>query len=82
MNKRGEKPEKLALDEGEVDEIPEFTDGVGDEEINRFDRRKKNKSRNKKHNHDKKPKEPREPHNQDNGNHDPNPGKHKRVQQQ
>lgn len=68
MNKRGEKPEKLALNEGEADEIPEFTDGVGDEEINRFDRRKKNKSRNKKHNHDKKPKEHHEKNN-DHGNH-------------
>lgn len=47
MNKRGEKPEKLSLGAGEVDASPEFTDGVGDEEINRFDRRKKNKNRNK-----------------------------------
>lgn len=89
MNKRGEKPEKLALDEGEDDNIPEFTDGVGDEEINRFDRRKKNKSRNKKNNHDKKPREPREQnepreqHYSDHGNHGrhgSNPNRPKRVQ--
>ena len=53
MNKRGEKPEKLSADE-EVDSRPEFTDGVGDEDESRFDRRRKNKSR-KKHNNDKKP---------------------------
>lgn len=53
MNKRGEKPEKLSLAPDEVDEIPEFTDGVGDEALNRFDRAKKKKNRNKKHNNDK-----------------------------
>jgi len=53
MNKRGEKPEKLALDNGEENEIPEFTDGVGDEALNRFDRaKKKKKSRNKNRNND------------------------------
>ena len=92
MNKRGEKPEKLALDEGEVDVAPEFTDGVGDEEINRFDRRKKNKSRNKKNNHDRKPKEPHDnqeggaPHEHhdrgNHGHHGSNPNKPKRVQQE
>ena len=52
MNKRGEKPEKLSIEEGEEAARPEFTDGVGDEDESRFDRRKKNKSR-KKHNNDK-----------------------------
>lgn len=52
MNKRGEKPEKLSIDEGEENSRPEFTDGVGDEDESRFDRRRKNKSR-KKHNNDK-----------------------------
>ena len=53
MNKRGEKPEKLSLEEGEVDEIPEFTDGVGDEALNRFDRTKKKKKKNKNRSNDK-----------------------------
>lgn len=46
MNKRGLKPEKLNLAEGE-EELPEFSDGVGDEELTRFDRRKKHKNRNR-----------------------------------
>lgn len=46
MNKRGLKPEKLNLAEGE-EERPEFSDGVGDEELTRFDRRKKHKNRNR-----------------------------------
>jgi len=41
MNKHGQKPEKLSLQEGEEDVAPEFTDGVGDEALNRFDRHKK-----------------------------------------
>ncbi len=97
MNKRGEKPEKLAPDHDDPDQqTPEFTDGVGDEEINRFDRRKKNKSRNKKNNHDKKPREPRESREQREpresrqprqqggdhaGNHGDSPDRTKRVQQ-
>ena len=52
MNKRGEKPESLALKDGEVDEVPQFTDGVGDEALNRFDRSKR-KKKNKKHNNEK-----------------------------
>ena len=44
MNKHGEKPEKLLLSEDEIDARPEFTDGVGDEELTRFDRRRKNKN--------------------------------------
>ena len=48
------KPEKLALDSDEVDESPEFTDGVGDEALNRFDRAKKKKKKNKNRNNDKK----------------------------
>ncbi len=59
MNKRGEKPEKLSAEEGETEARPEFTDGVGDEDESRFDRRRKNKSR-KKHNNDRRPKERRE----------------------
>ena len=46
MNKRGLKPEKLDLGEGE-EERPEFSDGVGDEDLTRFDRRKKHKNRNR-----------------------------------
>ena len=46
-NKRGEKPERLSLDEGDADARPEFTDGVGDEALNRFDRSKKKKKKNK-----------------------------------
>ena len=46
MNKRGQKPEKLSLNSDEK-EAPEFTDGVGDEELTRFDRRKKTKSKNR-----------------------------------
>lgn len=46
MNKRGEKPEKLIVLEGEDNGRPEFTDGVGDEEINRFDRSRRKKSKN------------------------------------
>jgi hypothetical protein len=58
MNKRGEKPEKLDIDEGEATSSPEFTDGVGDEALNRFDRTKKKKKRaNKNHNNDKKQQE-------------------------
>lgn len=48
MNKRGQKPEKLSVD-GVKEEIPQFTDGVGDEELTRFDRSKrKKKSKTKK----------------------------------
>lgn len=50
MNKRGLKPEKLNLSEGE-EERPEFSDGVGDEDLTRFDRRKKHKKRNKSKDH-------------------------------
>ena len=53
MNKHGQKPEKLMLEKGEVEaDIPHFTDGVGDEALNRFDRRKK---KNKNHSKGKKP---------------------------
>jgi len=51
MNKRGLKPEKLNIEEGE-EERPEFSDGVGDEELTRFDRRKKNKKNKNRHHHD------------------------------
>ena len=51
MNKHGQKPEKLLLEKGEVEEKPHFTDGVGDEDLNRFDRRKK---KNKNHSKAKK----------------------------
>ena len=43
MNKRGQKPDKLSLEDGEHEEIPQFTDGVGDEALTRFDRHKKKK---------------------------------------
>ena len=42
MNKHGQKPESLKADgEEELPQGPEFTDGAGDEDISRFDRRKK-----------------------------------------
>ncbi|MBR0036131.1 MAG: hypothetical protein IJP70_00655 [Bacteroidales bacterium] len=49
MNKRGQKPEKLAIDGNKV-EIPQFTDGVGDEELTRFDRSKRKKKSGKNRN--------------------------------
>ena len=49
-NKRGEKPEKLSLDIDDANAMPEFTDGVGDEALNRFDRAKKKKKKNNKRN--------------------------------
>ena len=53
-NKRGEKPERLSLDETSDNASPEFTDGVGDEALNRFDRAKKKKKHpNKNHANDK-----------------------------
>ena len=44
LNKHGQKPESLQA-AGKEEEMPQFTDGVGDEELTRFDRtrRKKNK---------------------------------------
>lgn len=85
MNKRGHKPEKLSLSEDEKESLPEFTDGVGDEDLTRFDRRKKNKKNrgdrhrdNKENRNDETPKEgkrsndrPKEPRNADR----PNEGK-------
>ena len=55
MNKHGHKPERLAQGEDEeVDMRPEFSDGVGDEDLTRFDRRRKhNKNRNR-NNHNNK----------------------------
>lgn len=50
MNKRGQKPDRLALEDGEEDEIPQFTDGVGDEELTRFDRHRKKKKTHGRHN--------------------------------
>ncbi len=51
MNKHGHKPERLLQgeEEEEKDNRPEFSDGVGDEDLTRFDRRKKNKNRNRNH---------------------------------
>ncbi len=46
MNKRGQKPEKLTFEQGENVQSPQFTDGVGDEALNRFDRSRR-KNRNK-----------------------------------
>ena len=55
MNKRGEKPERLDTESTETNNSPEFTDGVGDEALNRFDRSKKKKKRaNKIRNNDNK----------------------------
>ena len=44
LNKHGQKPESLQA-AGKEEEMPQFTDGVGDEDLTRFDRarRKKNK---------------------------------------
>lgn len=54
LNKQGQKPERLSLTEDEAAERPEFTDGVGDEELTRFDRsKKKKKNKNKKRNNEK-----------------------------
>jgi len=50
MNKTGAKPDKLLASEDEVETRPEFTDGVGDEDLSRFDRRKKNKNNHNRHN--------------------------------
>ena len=41
MNKHGQKPESLKADGEDLPQGPEFTDGAGDEDISRFDRRKK-----------------------------------------
>ena len=51
MNKHGHKPERLLQGEEEEEKVnrPEFSDGVGDEDLTRFDRRKKNKNRNRNH---------------------------------
>ncbi|MBQ0056238.1 MAG: hypothetical protein KBT20_01165 [Bacteroidales bacterium] len=53
MNKRGMKPERLASGEGEVDQRPEFTDGVGDEALNRFDRSRRRNHGNRNRNRDR-----------------------------
>ena len=52
-NKRGEKPERLSLTDDDREQSPEFTDGVGDEALNRFDRSQKKKNRNKKRQNEK-----------------------------
>ena len=64
MNKRGQKPDKLALEDGDREEIPQFTDGVGDEALTRFDRHKKKK---KSRGHD------RHDHHDHKGGHHPRP---------
>lgn len=53
MNKRGFKPEKLEADGKVTEQAPQFTDGVGDEALNRFDRHKRNGggNRNRQHGH-------------------------------
>ncbi len=45
MNKHGQKPDKLAVSEAAPESRPQFTDGVGDEDLNRFDRRKSKKNK-------------------------------------
>lgn len=63
MNKHGQRPEKLIADGQVSEEMPQFTDGVGDEALNRFDRRKKSshhhhhKPKNNSQKHDSRPKE-------------------------
>lgn len=51
MNKLGQKPERLAPENKNEENSPEFSDGVGDEELTRFDH-KKNKRGNRKKNND------------------------------
>jgi len=51
MNKLGQKPERLAPETEAEENSPEFSDGVGDEELTRFDH-KKNKRGNRKKNND------------------------------
>lgn len=51
MNKLGQKPERLTPENEAEESSPEFSDGVGDEELTRFDHRK-NKRGNRKKNND------------------------------
>ncbi len=44
LNKHGQKPESLQA-AGKEEEMPQFTDGVGDEELTRFDRARRKKSK-------------------------------------
>ncbi len=44
LNKHGQKPESLQA-AGKEEEMPQFTDGVGDEELTRFDRTRRKKSK-------------------------------------
>ena len=67
MNKHGQRPEQLAADGDGVEEKPQFTDGVGDEELTRFDRRKKSKG------HDRRDRRDRRDHRDRDRNRQPKP---------
>ena len=47
MNKHGMRPERLESDGKAVERVPQFTDGVGDEDLNRFDRSRRSKHGNR-----------------------------------
>lgn len=53
MNKHGKRPERLESDGKVIEQAPQFTDGVGDEALNRFDRSRRSRNghggRNKRH---------------------------------
>lgn len=53
LNKRGEKPESLEEGSKSKPAGPQFTDGVGDDEINRFDRTKRRKKKRNNNNDDR-----------------------------
>lgn len=73
MNKHGHKPERLLQgDEEERNNRPEFSDGVGDEDLTRFDRRKKN-NKNRNRNHGQKPRRKGNDQNPRNNNANPSP---------
>ena len=73
MNKHGHKPERLLQgEEEERNNRPEFSDGVGDEDLTRFDRRKKN-NKNRNRNHGQKPRRKGNDQNPRNNNANPSP---------
>lgn len=50
MNKLGQKPERLTPENETEENSPEFSDGVGDEELTRFDHKKNKRGNRKKNN--------------------------------
>ena len=62
MNKRGEKPEKLALEDNEKPKAPkEFVELVGQDSVTRFDKAKKKKRKNNNsNNNNQQPNQPKE----------------------